>query len=152
MADQPVPTINGNRYSWASVEIDVGGVIVTDIVSIDYGTKIDRKEIYGTGTMAAVGRTRGRGSHTASFEIRKEAFRNMIKRMGAGFMEVNFNITINYQDEGNPICTDKLMACEMGEVGNSAKDGPDDLIVKVPLSVLRVEYDGLSPFKDGKLN
>jgi hypothetical protein len=152
MADIVIPTINGNRYSWASVEIDIGGVIVTDIVSIDYSSKVDRKEVYPTGGIAPVGRTRGRGSHSASFEIRKEAHRNLIKRLGNGFMEVPFGVTVNYQDEGNPICTDQLIACKMGETANSHKDGNEELIVKVPLSLLDIKYDSLSPFKTGKLS
>lgn len=152
MADQPVPTINGNRYSWASVEIDVGGTIITDIVSIDYETKVDRKEVYPTGGIAPVGRTRGRGSHSGGFTIRKEAWRNLKKRLGPGFMEKTFQVTANYQDEGNPITTDILKACKIASYKNSHKDGTDELTVDVTLSILGTVDDGDDPFLTGKLS
>jgi hypothetical protein len=152
MADKPIPTINGNRYSWASVEIDVGGVIINDITKVTYKAKKSRKTVYATGGIKPLGRTRGRLEFEASIEIRKESFNNLIARLGEGFMESTFQVVVNYQDAGNPCTTDTLVACQIDECGDDHSDGTDDLVVPITLHIMDILWNGVAATKSGKLS
>lgn len=143
MAD--IPGVNGNRFSWVSIECSIDGVTFTNLMEINYSTTIERADVYGTGPQK-VGRTRGRANHEASLTFHKEAARNFQQQLGAGWADKTFNVTVNYADDGNEIVSDSLEGCKVGGFEDSHSDGTEALTVTVPLSVFDIKYNGLSAF------
>jgi hypothetical protein len=142
----PFPLINGNRLSYASVEVNVAGTPYRGVKSVTYKNAVERQKVFGTSSRA-LGRTRGKYDPDASIEVFKEeavAIRAQLAALGAGgYGETTFDIAVSYA-EGGLTVTDKLYGCLINDDEDSHSQGADGLTEKWTLSVIEIEKNGVS--------
>lgn len=150
MADPVYPLVNGNRYSWASIEIVINGLRFRGFKEISYSNGLEPGEMRGQGVQK-LGRTRGELKPEASITIFLQEYMLLIAALaptGEGYLETEFDITVSYSDRNQPIITDTLVGCRLKKPDRSASQGTDALAVKCDLDLMFVKENGLSPIVD----
>lgn len=143
------PTIRGQRYSFCSIELAIvtetgGSQVYADITDLSYSDSIERAFQYGTNP-APLGRTRGvYNPGDASLTMALQAAYALIGQLGNGYMEKDINIVAKYADEGLPLIVDTLQKCRMGGLENTFSQGPDALMVTIPLQPFNVLRNGFT--------
>jgi hypothetical protein len=141
------PTVNGNRYSWASIEIQIAGTPYRGVKGVDYKDAIERIKQWGTGRRP-LGRTAGKYDPDGSLEVFKEEavyIRSALAALsGAGWGEAAFQIVISYDEKNIGNVTDKLLNCMVIDVSDSHSQSADGITEKWTLSVIDITRNGLS--------
>lgn len=138
------PLINGHRYSYASIELDVSGRKFYGHKEISYNQDLEPGEVRGAHSQL-LGRTKGDLKAEASLTTYLEEWQELLEALGDGYMESSFDIVVSYAEEGRPTTTDKLRGCRIKRVEESHSQGVDALAVKLDLHVLWVEFNGKKP-------
>lgn len=138
------PLINGNKYDYSSIEIDIDGTLFTGVKEISFTHGLEPGEVRGT-RAELIGRTRGEYTAEGSMVVFSEEYAEIIAALGDGFMEKSFPITITYSDTNVPTQVNRLIGCRITSVEGGGSQGTDPLEVSLDLSVFRVETDGLNP-------
>ena len=138
------PLINGNRYSWSSIEIRVGGKLYRGIKEIAYSVSLEPGDVRGTLAQRG-GRTRGDYKPEGSMTMFLQEYNEFITDLGPGFMEREFDVVAQYSDRNQPVVTDKLVSCRIKKADKSHSQGPDALIVKLDLDIMFIVENGISP-------
>lgn len=139
------PLINGNLFSFASVELTVDGRVFRGVKSVDYSQNLEPGEVRGTHA-ELLGRTRGDLKPSASMELFLEEANELLERLGNGFMERSFSGVVAYEEPGSgKIRTDELVGCRIKGTSDSHSQGTDGLTRKFDLSLQKVRYDGREP-------
>ncbi len=133
MATQP--KVNGNYYSFASIEIDVKGRKIKGITDISYDDGLDPGMARGTSPIP-LAHTQGDYEANASMEMFRKDFDELVTLLGDGYGEVEFPITATYASRGMPTVTDRLPAVRIKKVDNSNSQGNDPTKIKLELAVL----------------
>ena len=142
MADYPL--INGNKYDWSSVEIDIGEAgIFTGVKEISFTHSLEPGVVRGT-RAEMIGRTRGEYTAEGSMVVYAEEYSEIITALGDGYMEASFSITITYSDTNVPVQVNRLIGCRITNVEGGGSQGTDPLEVSLDLSIFRVETGGLN--------
>lgn len=136
------PDVNGIQYDFSSIEISLP-VPQLGFASIDYSSSLEPGEKRTNNSSRKVGRTRGVAKDEASFEMYKVEADALITRMGPGYKEKSFNITVSYADTGMPIITDYIYGARIKKVSNSPKEGSETPKVKFDLDVMEVQESGV---------
>jgi hypothetical protein len=92
-------SIDQNRWSLASAELDFAGYKVIGVSSLGLKEELTPSEEYGNGP-APVGRTIGQYKASGDCEIILVEYQNLIQTLGAGFMTVPFGIGATYFEAG----------------------------------------------------
>lgn len=143
MAD--TPTVNGHRYSWASIEMHADGIDQPEFTAIDYATESEAGEVFAKG-MQQIGDTAGTFKRNGSLELLKKQFNKLSKQLGKGFMRKRFPITVSFDEDGEGgIVTDELVQVRILKVSDSNSQGTDAAKVKLDLHIMRILYDGVDP-------
>jgi Asp-tRNA(Asn)/Glu-tRNA(Gln) amidotransferase C subunit len=145
------PLINGYRYSWASVAAILGAGSFTQelsgLKSINYATEVSRGEARGAGRQR-LGWTAGNVAHTASLEMLKEEYMNLVEQLSAigPFLDQVFDIPVSYTENG-VTKTDKVVGCRIKKDAHDHAQGTDALVVKIDLDIMYVLPNGVTtPF------
>ena len=147
MAIPSYPSVNGIRYDWSSVEIDLGGKKYFGIKDISYKHSLEPGEVYGTHAQI-LGRTRGQYKSEASITLFKEEYSDLLEALGDGYMERSFDIIINYADANQSIVTDKVIGCRIKSADESHAQGTEALVVKLDLHVMMILEHGKKPINN----
>jgi hypothetical protein len=145
MATLTQPLINGFRYQFSNIEIDIDGDVITEVTSIDYEHKLEPGETRGTGSVYATGRTTGEYTASGKIELPIHVAAALRARLGKGYLRKPFPITVSYADEGQPVITDRLFDCRMTGESNSHSNGTDGLVESIDLHIMRVQKNGVDP-------
>jgi hypothetical protein len=138
------PLINGLKYDYSSIEIDIGDIgIFTGVKEISFTHSLEPGEVRGT-RAELIGRTRGEYSAEGSMVVYSEEYAEIIKALGDGFMEKAFSITITYSDTNVPVQVNRLIGCRITNMEGGGSQGTDPLEVSLDLSIFRVETGGLN--------
>lgn len=150
MAPIPYPFINGIRYDWSSVEIDILGPLAC-VKEMSYSHSLSPGIVRGTRAQP-LGRTRGKYEPEGSITLYKNEYVDLITKLsiaGAsaqmGYFEVSFNITVQYSEAYSDVITDKVIGCRIKKSENSGSEGEEPLVVKCDLSVMAIIEKGMSP-------
>ena len=142
MADYPL--INGNKYDWSSVELDIGDAgIFTGVKEITFTHSLEPGVVRGT-RAEMIGRTRGEYTAEGSMVVYAEEYSEIITALGDGYMEASFSITITYSATNVPVQVNRLIGCRITNVEGGGSQGTDPLEVSLDLSIFRVETGGLN--------
>lgn len=143
------PTINGNVFSWASVELALDGVDTPDFTEVNYTASQDIGKARGMGTRLK-GTTAGESDGEGSFSMLKGQATKFIKQLGHGFLKKKrIGLVVSYQEDGeDEITTDELIACRIIKVENNPKIGTEPLTVKFDLHIMRMKLAGIDPHGD----
>jgi hypothetical protein len=140
MATQPL--VNGNRKSFASVEIDIKGRKFRGITEINYSDTLEPGMARGASPIP-LGHTQGDYEAEASLSMFREEFEEMMALLGDGYGEVEFPITVTHSTRAGRTTTDRLPAVRIKGVDTSHSQGTDPTTVKIDLTVLTpIERDG----------
>jgi len=144
------PNVNGTAHDWSSVEIDLGedaGIFV-GISELTYSDNLEPGEAMGTSAQK-LARTRGVYSAEGSITMLKRDAAEFIAKLGHGFKERVFDITVMYQDEGVPdVITDKIFGARIGSTESGGSQGADALNVTYSIDVLRISWNGYDPLRN----
>ena len=106
MADYPL--INGNKYDWSSIEIDLGDAgIFTGVKELTFTHSLEPGEVRGT-RAELLGRTRGEYSAEGTIVVWAEEYAEIITALGDGFMELSFSISATYSDTNVSVQTNRV--------------------------------------------
>lgn len=140
------PLINGHRYSYASIELDVEGKRFYGHKEISYSQELEPGEVRGAHSQI-LGRTKGELKPEASLTTYEEEWKEILDALGDGYMEKSLNVTVSYAESGRPTITDKLIGVRIKKVEKSHSQGGDALEVKLDLHPMWIEYNGKKPLK-----
>ena len=143
MAPVNYPQINGNRYSWSSIELRVLGKRILGVKSVDFAQALEPGEVYGTHAQK-IGRTRGELKPTGSIEMNKEEAEDLVNTLGDGYMEVPFDVVIAFR-ELTTISTAIIHGARIKNMDSSHSQGTDALMMKLELDVMWIEINGKKP-------
>lgn len=144
-----IPLINGQRMSWASVEVDIETVTQELIKGVDYANSLEPGKVRGRGSRLQ-GDTQGNLDTSASITFSEEGYRIFIKSLGDGYMKKKWNMVVKYQaNETDAVEVDTLEGCRLTKPAHSASNGTDGLEVKCDLFVTRILESGLDPLGKG---
>lgn len=149
--DVDTPLINGRRHSWASLEVTVANFpVVSGITELNYKWTMDPGIAKGAGPLPQ-GFTDGEWEGDGDISLQLEESYLLQKLLaeangGDGFALVPFNILAQYDTLGFKVHTDELLGCRISDFDGSNGQGPDPLVRKYSLKILRMKFDGLSPY------
>jgi len=127
-----IPLINGVRYSFASIELNVNGTIYRGVKEISYSQKLEPSPVRGTPAQP-IGFTLGEYSCEASMTMYMQEWRELLEALGDGFGMIPFTIVVQYWNVGQDVKTDTLVGCRIKGVENSHSQGTDALTNKIDL-------------------
>lgn len=143
------PIINGVKFDWSSIEIDLNGTIFTGCTELAYKQTREIGDVYGTGA-EKLARTLGQLNAEGTLAMYRRDFQDFINLLTGngqtGYLDTEFDITASYSaPNGDGILTDRCISCVILEPDISGSQGTDPLMVTCSLDILRVELDGILP-------
>lgn len=142
------PKVNGRVLSYASIEVQVDGEIITGIKAITYNEKIERSKARGTGRRA-LGRTTGDHDCDGTMTMLREDFHEkIVKGWGNGWSDKAFDIVVTYSEDGVETHTDRLVGCLIDAANGTNEQGTDPLMTELTLNIMDIERDGISATAD----
>lgn len=102
------PDINGKRYSWASIKVNIGNQQYLGVKSINFNEKVDPQKIHGTG-QNIIGATAGMYDADGDVEVYQAEADDIITALGVGWGNRPLTITVQYEDDGQPTVTKTLI-------------------------------------------
>ncbi len=153
------PLINGNYYSFASIEAIVAGIKTPDFTAINYSNELTPGDVWGTRPQK-LGTTRGKqnaeGSvemYLQSWELLRTALRAVGFAGGVGYGEVRFPFIVSFAEAQMPVITHTLLGCRVVKEEFAHADGTDATKVTLTLNIMRLiqGVDGMiaAPFGIG---
>ncbi len=149
------PYINGVRWDYSSIEFELGAMKrVFGIKEINYSDTMEPGLVYGGSSPQPLGRTRGVYSSEGSFSIYREEYGDFMAYLSSGqppplngpgtagtlgVFETVFDVTLNFGEQGQQQHTDRLVSCRVKKRDKGFSQSADPLVVKVDLSILRVD-------------
>jgi hypothetical protein len=150
----PYPLINGHRFDWSSVRVTIDGVPYTGVKSINYRQSLTPSVVRGTRAQPT-GRTRGIYEPEGSIELYKEDYQDIIQALSKGgtqgYMEVAFQVLVQYSSGILPVVTDTLAGVRLASDEDSPAEGGDAFTVNCDLSIMYVLRNGLSALSPDQL-
>lgn len=138
------PDINGTKYDYGSVSIDLLGKL-RGVKEIKYKNMKAGTKTRELGTREASGRTGGELDCEASMVMYRKEFDELVGRLGEGYMDRVFNVTVTHADTGQPTVSDQIIGCKLTTDDHSAATGGDALEVSIDLQPMRVLPGGKKP-------
>lgn len=158
LLDQLVgPLINGHKFDYSSIELNVEGQMFTAVQEISYSHTLEPGVLRGTKPQK-IGRTRGEYNAEGSLTMYLADYKSLItllalKNPTVGYMEQSFTITVMYQElaVSAQLITDVLIGCRFTSVEHSHSQGNEALQTSVNLDIMSIIENGLPPVFDNSL-
>lgn len=132
MSNQPL--INGNKFSYASAEVDVSGSRFFGFQTLNWKQSVDHEKVPGSGTVD-LGTTVGHYTAEADFTIVLSEWNRLLAKLGPNYTTKPFNIGCSYiENPGDGLTLVQLKGVKIrsDEVSN---EGTKGTVVKVTLTV-----------------
>lgn len=143
--------INGNMYSWASIEVHIGGQPYGGVTALNYSQNRERTQGYGTGNhRGARGRTKGKYTAEGSLTMHADSYDALIDALaqlspdGQSYGDVEFLVVAQYVEDTLRPVTIELERCVIDAESTSESEGTDPSVVEVTLNVMRIRRNGKS--------
>lgn len=143
--------INGRKYDWESITINLPHGELIGVDSIDYSDKVNIERQYGKGSMP-IGYGQGNYEAEGKLSLLRDEYEKLLenaKGKSKPFFKMDpFSITVSYANKDEEVKTDTLPSCLFTERSRAAKQG--DTSIKVELSFLvldPIEEDGLAAYE-----
>lgn len=139
--------INSKYHDYSAVEAMVNGKpILLGIESISYSHRLEPTKVRGT-RARPLGRTLGEYDAEASITVYKRDAEILLKELGPGYMEREFQLAVSYAKlgAGTPMQLDVLKGCRIMSEEDSHSQGTDALRTTFELSVMAVVKNGREP-------
>jgi len=140
------PLINGFRYDFSSIVFHLDGDVVLGVKEISYKNSRERGEVRGTSPQR-LAKTRGQYKCEASCTLFRSEFDELIAKIGDGYQDYVFPVTVSYANDGQPLVTDTIVGCTLDEDDHSNSAGTDPTEVKLTFNPMYIVVNGKLPFK-----
>lgn len=142
--------INGNIYSWSSVEAFVGDDVITGITDVSYGETRTREKAYGTANHRGPrGRTKGKYEvEDPTMTLHLDSWRALTESLaqlapdGISYGDVPFVVVVQYVEPGEVPISDVLEDCVIVGWTKNPTEGADAATVEVTLSCMKIRSNG----------
>ncbi len=137
-----IPLINGELCSWVDIDFAIAGVIVTGIISIDYGEKQVIENVYAAGRYPS-GRGRGRVTPSAKITLLREEVINLQRKAPNGRLQdlPAFDIIVDYIPMGGSSrITDVIKNVNILNNDRKAKEGDTHLTIDLDLLPSHIDW------------
>jgi hypothetical protein len=147
--------VNAVPYDFKSMQITINANgedfgILRGIDELEYTATINREKFYG-GHRVPILRTDGEAEHEGSLTMQRSWFNFIVRKareLGVGLAMLDMTIAVTYESPDGETFTDTLVGVRLGEIGNSHSNGPEHLMVTIPLDIMDVYYEGTNVFGD----
>lgn len=145
--EQPSPIINGHEYSFASIELDVNGMLTPGATSINYW---DRKKpgIIMDTAGRKVGRTPGVDERGCELVMLRRFWDALRTNLGQSFGLRVFTISVMYHEPGFPALgveartvIDVLDGCRITDVEPNNQEGNQAATVTLKIDPMTILWD-----------
>ena len=140
MADLVYPEINGLRYSWSSVKVNIGNTQYLGCKSINFNEKVDPAKIHGT-NQNIIGATAGMYDADGDAEFYQQEADAIIDALGNGWGNRVLTMTVQYIEDGQPTRT-KVLTVRLIARGQGGTESNDALTSKFTLFFMAPILDG----------
>jgi hypothetical protein len=135
-------TINGNRYSFASIEATINSRRYKGFTEINYSDSLEVGDVRGASPIA-LGETDGDYQTEGSLTMLRREYDQLVADLGDGYGMARFPITCVYANRGEATVTDRLPAVRITGVENGHSQGNEALTVQLTLKILApIERNG----------
>lgn len=131
--------INGQVYSFASIESTVAGLSFENIKEINYKSSLDKGVRRGR-SGKKTGRTRGDEDHEGDITLPKEDSVLLLQELGDDAGHQSFTISVSYANGTDPVITDTLEGVEIDEIDAQNAQGTDPTDVKFALNIMDIAW------------
>lgn len=135
------PLINGKSYEAADVILNIMGVSIYGIVSIEYEEMQNMENIYGAGSLP-VSRGYGKIEPTAKITLKMEEVQNIMSVAPLGRLQSipEFDISIVYIDPALTTVKHKIRNCRFKSNTRKFNMGDTSIDVELDLVVSHIEW------------
>jgi|694.fasta_scaffold02285_37 hypothetical protein len=135
------PLINGKSYEYADIIVNILGVPMVGITSIEYDNKQNMENIYGAGNKV-VSRGYGKFEPTAKITLLMEEIENITSVAPLGSIQniPEFDIVVIYLDAALVTRKHKLRNCRFMNNPRKSSTGDTSISCDVDLIISDVEY------------
>ncbi len=135
------PLVNGQRHSFASIELKIDGQVYIGFKSLNYTWTLEPTAIYGNHP-DPIGETVGQAKYEGDMELWLAEWNQLQKQLGpSGFALRKFDIVVTYSENGFDTLQDELLGCRIKSVEASQSSGPDGLSRKCSLYIGKILID-----------
>lgn len=141
--------INGRRYAWEDITINLPHGIAVDIEEISYEDERKVSRTYGRGSRAQ-GYSRGNYTAKGSLTMLREEYERMAAQMEGGKYNGDpFPITVSYANDGEDTVTDTLEDCVFANWKTGGKQDDEKVTIQMDFEILGDILDsGRRPFPE----
>jgi hypothetical protein len=136
-----VPLINGKSYEWADIAVNILGVTVVGVTSIEYGEKQNMENIYGAGRFPV---SRGYGSiePTAKITLLMEEVQAIMSVAPLGrLMDIpEFDISVAFIDSALTTVNHTLRNVRFMNNDIKSASGDTSTPVEIDLIISHIEW------------
>lgn len=135
------PLINGKAYEWADIVVNIMGVPMTGITSIEYSEKQTMENVYAAGRFANA-RTYGKVEPTAKISLLMSEVEAIAAVAPLGRIQdiPEFDIPVMFLDTNNQTVKHKLRNARFTENKRTTSTGEGALIVEIELIISHIEW------------
>jgi len=148
--------IQNVKYDFSSLELSLADATDGDTLSVsdaftelNYSDNVDREKLRGA-SRVAIDATDGEYDAEGSITMFQKFYRyvnDWCREKGYGFYNVEFNLTVCYRHNGQPLHVDTIKKVMFASRDSSNSQGPAALTVACDLFIKdRIYFDGLGPF------
>lgn len=137
-----IPEINGVCHSWASLNVNIGGIPVVGITKISYEDSQVVENIYGVG-QRPVGRGYGRIECSASMTLLRNEIEALRESSPTGRLQdiAPFDVIVQFLPvNGQKIVTHKLRNCQFKTDGVEISEGDTSNTADMELILSHIEW------------
>lgn len=148
----PTPLINGNRYSFASIELVIQGLPYPGCKSISFTPNRTSNFVYGTG-VEPIGRTAGTFDGKGSMDIYLSDWNDMCASLVSStspnaptpnVFDLDFSINVMFQEFGAEGVSDVVLeGCRISSPDFQNQQGNDASTVKISYTFMRLTVNGI---------
>lgn len=138
----PYPLINGVRHSFSSIILKLQGQVFIGFKSIEYSRTRSRGIAQGNHP-DPLGKTRGKNEYKATVELYLAEWNAFQAKLGAGYGDKFFHVTVSYAESGFDNITDSILGCTMDTTDGGGSEGTDPSTRKFEINPLKIKFNGL---------
>jgi len=139
-------TINGQVHDWESVTITGPQGVFTGISEINWKATQKKKRVYGRGAVP-VGATRGQYEASMDMTLLATEYDALAGALSGGIFKTPFTVAVAMETEGLKTRDTVLKSILIDDVDESAKQGDEELTVKLSGSAEMIERNGTPDYE-----
>lgn len=139
-------TINGQVHDWESVTVTGPQGVFTGISEINWKASQKKKRVYGRGAVP-VGATRGQYEGSVDLTLLTTEYDALAGSLSGGIFKSAFNVAVAMETDGLKTRETVLRSILIDDVDESAKQGDEELTVKLSGTVEMIERNGTPDYQ-----